>query len=132
MKKEPFILLIGLLLAAAAAQAYTNLAGAYAAMGFNPQAPGNTVVVLFSDPHINLDLNDPPSRDLDARLVESVNAMVPPPAKILVAGDITDGYSGAPGQTSSCCWQRTLDANETLCWLSAIRAFTNIAQTNIL
>ena len=136
MRKHLFPLLASLLLWACTpdtAQAYTNLADAYAAMGFNPSASSNAVVVLFSDPHISLHLNESWfTTNLDARLVNNINAMVPPPAKIVVAGDETTTYSGAPGQMPPCCEQQTLATNEMLCWLSVIQGFTNIAQTNIL
>ena len=133
MKKQLVLLLACLLWWASDAQAYTNLAAAYSAMGFNPAAPGNAVVVLFSDPHMSLDPgNGWITTNLDPRLVNNVNVMVPPPAKILVNGDETSWYSTCPGQLPNWTAARTYGSNEMALWLPAVQAFTNIAQTNIL
>jgi predicted phosphodiesterase len=113
------------------AAAYTNLASAYAALGFNPTVTSNAVIVFFSDPHMNLDSlsgTTPLTTNLDATLLNPVNAMTPPPARIVVAGDCTSSYSYAPGEGPNV----PLGTNEMALWLSAIQAFTNIAQTNIL
>ena len=131
MKKQLFLLLAYLLWWASDAQAYTNLAAAYSAMGFNPAAPGNAVVVLFSDPHISLDPgNGWITTNLDPLLVNNVNAMVPPPAKILVNGDETSWYSTCPGQLPNWTDAKTHGSNEMALWLPAIQVFTNIAQTS--
>lgn len=137
MRKIGFIVCSSLLLGAAAASAHTNLAEAYSAMGFNPSAPGNAVVVLFSDPHLNLNPEGGTTpgvitTNLDPRLVNRVNAMNPPPARIIVAGDVGTGYSTCPGQLPDWPTARKGASNELSFWLPAIQAFTNIAQTNIL
>src|SRR5438132_1544268 len=93
----PLILSLALL----EAHAYTNLDDAYSAIGFNPNAPGNAVVVLFSDPHMTLDPGRGITTNLDYRLVNSINAMTPPPARILVSGDICTTYSPLPGYLPS-------------------------------
>jgi hypothetical protein len=133
MKTRLFLLFLGLVLASSASQAHTNLTAAYSTIGFDPTAPGNKVMVLFSDAHMELDPNELwNTTGLDARLVTNVNAMVPPPAKIVVSGDVSSSYATCPGQMPGCCWQHNLATNEMVHWLSAIQAFTNIAQTNIL
>lgn len=61
------------LLAAVSAQSHTNLSQAYAALGFNPSHSSNSVVVLFSDPHMNLDPSIlPVTTNLDPRLVTGI------------------------------------------------------------
>jgi hypothetical protein len=120
---------------ASAYYSYTNLADAYAALAFDPSAPGNSVVVVFSDPHIDLDSHGgttPFTYDLDSRLVDSVNAMTPPPAKILVAGDVTSSYSEVPGYIPQGDWNITMGTNEMVLWLSAIQAFTNVSISDIV
>jgi hypothetical protein len=118
---------------ASTAPAFPNLTEAYSAMGFNPSAPGNAVVVLFSDPHISLDTEQSfTTTNLDPRLVNNVNAMVPPPARILVSGDEISSYSTCPGQLPNWPQAKTCGTREMQLWLPAIQAFTNISQTNIL
>ena len=93
----------GLFLITLSAQGYTNLTSAYSAMGFDPSAPGNAVVVFFSDPHMNSQvwagISPILTTNLDSRLVNIVNAMDPPPARIVVAGDISNSYCPVPGGT---------------------------------
>jgi predicted phosphodiesterase len=118
------------------AQAYTNLAGAYAAMGFDPSAPGNVTVVHLSDPHMNrvpgAGLSLALTTNLDARLLGIVNAMQPPPAKIICSGDETTSFSQVPGAFPVGTTNTNLAILEMHDWLSAISGFTNIAPTNIL
>ncbi|HEY9174326.1 MAG TPA: LamG-like jellyroll fold domain-containing protein [Verrucomicrobiae bacterium] len=121
-----------LLLAATSAQSYASLNQAYAALGFNPNHPGNSVAVLFSDPHMNLD----PSillvtTNLDPRLVGVINSMNPAPAKIFVSGDTSTTLSPIPGWRPR-DWSMSFGTNEMRCWLAAITAITNTAVTNIL
>ena len=116
--------------------AYTNLASAYAALGFDPWVPGNAAVVLFADPHMSLDPNSGRTpgviiTNLDPRVVDRVNEMVPAPAKIIVAGDVSSSYSTCPGQTPNWASARVRGSNEMRFWSSSILAFTNVAQTNI-
>jgi hypothetical protein len=123
--------LAGVFLITLRAEAYTNLASAYAALGFDPTVTSNAVIVFFSDPHMNLDSlggTTPPTTNLNAALVTNVNAMSPPPARIMVAGDVTSSYSYAPGEGPN----RILATNEMAWWLSAVQAFTNLDRTNIL
>ena len=125
----------GYFLIALSAQAYTNLTSTFSAMGFDPSAPGNAVVVFFSDAHMNGYLYTGTSpvltTNLDPRLVNIVNAMEPPPDRIVVAGDVSTSYSMIPGgyANSNNTYFATM---EMTWWSAAILAFTNIAQTNIL
>jgi hypothetical protein len=121
-----------LVFAALEAPAFTNLNDAYSAIGFDPNAPGNAVVVVFSDPHMCLDATRGITTNLDPRLVDSVNGMTPQPAKVLVAGDVVTSYSIVPGLIPGGDWYLTQGTNEMFLWLSGIQAFTNISQTNIL
>lgn len=110
----------------------TTLPEAYAVMGFDPHHPSNAVVVLFSDPHMNLWRDVLPiATNIDQRLVNIVNAMDPPPAKIIVSGDTSTTLSPVPGWQPR-VWSMNYGTNEMLYWLQSIRAFTNLAQTNIL
>lgn len=109
-----------------------SLPEAYAAMGFDPHHPSNSVVVLFSDPHMNLESHVLPiTTNVDQRLVDIVNTMDPPPAKIIVSGDTSTTLSPIPGWQPR-VWSMNYGTNEMLYWLQSIQAFTNIAQTNIL
>ena len=121
-------------LATLSAQAYTNLTSAYSAMGFDPSAPGNAVVVFFSDAHMDAryhGISHVLTTNLDPRLVNIVNAMDPPPDRIVVAGDVSTSYCMTPGghANSNDAYVGTI---EMTWWSSAVLAFTNIAQTNIL
>ena len=122
------------LLATLSSSGFTNLNSAYQAMGFDPTAPGNSVVVMFSDPHITIPAADGQGimTNIDYRLVDSVNGMDPPPARIMVTGDICMTYSIVPGFTTTGNWPELYGTNEMLLWLTAIQAFTNIDQTNIV
>jgi len=137
MTKHLLVCWISYMLAALPAQAYTNLVDAYSAIGFDPTAPGNAVVVLFSDPHMNLNplsglTPGVVTTNLDPRLIGQVNAMVPPPARIIVSGDLITSYSTTPGKTPDWNVVRARGSNEMCLWLSAIQSFTNIPQTDIL
>ena len=135
MKAESFLVCTSMLLGISTAPAYTNLIGAYSALGFNPFAPGNAAVVLFSDPHINLTpmpWSPVLTTNLNPRLVSIVNAMNPPPARIIVSGDLTSGYSPGSGYFPNWTTARMLGSNEMRLWITAVQAFTNVAQTNIL
>jgi len=114
------------------AVAYNNLHDAYAALGFDPYHPDNSVVVLFSDPHMNLwETVLPVVTNLEPQLVDVINTMDPPPAKIIVAGDTSTTLSPVPGWNPR-PWSMDYGTNEMLHWLNAIRAITNIDQTNIV
>jgi hypothetical protein len=137
MKGRLAACIAGLAVANGTALAHTNLSEAYAAMGFNPAAPGNAQVVLFSDPHLCLDprAGTTPgviTTNLDRRLVDHVNAMDPSPARIIVAGDETTSYSACPGELPDLPEARTQGFNEMRMWLPALQAFTNIAPAHIL
>ena len=125
----------GFFLIALSAQAYTNLTSTFSAMGFDPSAPGNAVVVFFSDAHMNgypgSGISPVLTTNLDTRLVNIVNAMDPPPAKIVVSGDVSTSYCQVPGGriNSNNAYFATMEMNW---WSAAVHAFTNIAQTNIL
>jgi len=128
---------VGLALGAAGAWAdeppeFDTLEEAYAAAGFDPRHPSNAVVVFFSDPHMNL-WEDvlPISTNLDPRLVQIVNAMDPPPRKVIVAGDTSTTLSPVPGWVPR-AWSMEMGTNEMLHWLAAIRAFTNVAPEDIV
>jgi len=125
-------LLIVLVGASINAMAYTNLASAYAALKFDPNAPGNGVVVLLSDPHMNLDANVlPVTTNLNERLVEIVNAMTPAPEKMLVLGDVCTSLSPIPGWDAQ-WWTLSYGTNEMCYWNSSLAALTNVARSNIL
>jgi hypothetical protein len=115
------------LVAAGAARAYTTLPEAYAALGFDPTAPGNHVIVHFSDPHLHLDPGDGyvVATNLYFKLVNAINAMDPRPGKILVSGDICSSYSSVPGSAWS---ERAAyyGSNELACWYPALAALTNV------
>ena len=117
------------------AGAYNSFSEAYAAMGFDPFAPGNLLVVHFSDPHFHTDPNDTPPyaiiTNLDFRLVNLINQMNPPPAKILISGDLSSSYSTVPGLYSN-AWSAYLATNELRNWYPELRRLTNVALTNIL
>jgi hypothetical protein len=117
--------------AAAPAPATTNLAEAYAAAGFDPFYPGNAVVVIFSDPHLNLLPTEAVvTTNFNGWLIAAINAMNPPPARIIVAGDLTSSYSESPGWPpgpANIYWA----TNEFSLWYPALSAFTNIAISNI-
>jgi predicted phosphodiesterase len=121
-------------LATLSAQAYTNLTSAYSAMGFDPSAPGNAVVVFFSDAHMDARyhaISHVLTTNLDPRLVNIVNAMDPPPGRIVVAGDVSTSYCMTPGGHANSN-DSQVGTIEMTWWSSAVLAFTNIAQTNIL
>ena len=129
--------LAGCLLRGLSAHAYTNLAGAYAAIGFDPFAPGNAAVVFFSDAHMNLEVSQSGgviiTTNLNAQLVQTVNAMNPPPAKIIFGGDAATSLSQAPGQDRFGHPGIVADAtNEMAYFLSALGAFTNVARSNLV
>lgn len=123
-----------LLMGVATSPAFTNLTDAYRGAGFDPSAPGNAVMVLFSDPHMSL--NAPTggvtTTNLDPRLVDRINAMDPPPAKIVVSGDETTWYSTCPGQLPNWPQAKSRAASEMQFWSASIQAFKNIAKTNII
>jgi hypothetical protein len=125
----------GFFLMTFSAQGYTNLTSAFSAMGFDPSLPGNAVVVLFSDAHMDAGgAGVTPgvlTSNLNPFLVSTVNAMDPPPVKIVVAGDVSTGYCQTPGghANSNDAYVASI---EMTWWSSAVHAFTNIAQTNIL
>jgi hypothetical protein len=130
-----------LCLSAGSVQAYytTNLASAFAAMGFDPAAPGNKVVVFCSDQHMCLDTNSTPApvptTNLQWQLVRIVNEMNPPPAKIIFAGDESCSLSQSPGQDSlydNNAYGYYLSTNEMAYFAASVYAFTNIAQSNIV
>jgi hypothetical protein len=115
------------LVAGFSARAYTTLQDAYAALGFDPAAPGNRVLVHFSDPHLHLDPGDGncDATNLNVKLVNAINAMQPAPGKILVSGDISSSYSSAPGSP----WSGRAafyGAAEMGWWYSALSALTNV------
>ncbi|MCS7090108.1 MAG: metallophosphoesterase [Limisphaera sp.] len=111
---------------------FPSLDEAYAAAGFDPWHPDNAVVVLFSDPHMNLWADVLPiTTNLDARLIRAVHAMNPPPRKIIVAGDTATTLSPVPGWVPY-PWSMELGTNEMRYWLEAIRAFTNVAPEDIV
>lgn len=131
-----FLLVCFFLLSIHTSKAYSTLDSAYAALGFDPYASSNSVVVVFSDPHLCLDLTAGPApvpiTNLNPRLVNTVNAMQPPPAKILVSGDVVSTYSIAPGMIPGGDWYLTYGTNEMNLWWPALQAFTNISPENIL
>ena len=125
------LLVSGWLAGVSSSLAYPTLASAYAAMGFDPNAPGNSTVVLMSDAHMVFDTNSTAfTTNLDARIVNAINSITPPPAKLLVSGDVSTTYSLTPGFVPGGDWYIYYGTNEMNCWLSAIQAITNIAQTN--
>lgn len=117
--------------------AHTNLAGAYAEIGFDPSFPGNVPVVFISDVHMNL-MADPSSgivltTNLNPQLLGVVNAMNPPPAKIIFGGDASTSLSQVPGHAFFD--EPVIVAyatNEMALFLSALASFTNVAFTNIV
>lgn len=116
---------------ATSAQHFT-LQSAYEALGFDPHASSNKVVVLFSDPHMNLDFHIlPVTTNLDPRLVGVINGMDPPPAKIIVSGDTATTLSPIPGWEPR-SWNMNWGTNEMIDWLNSIKILTNINKTNIL
>ncbi len=112
-------------------QAYTNLNSAYSAVGFDPNAPGNRVVVLFSDAHLNLEPGEVIVTNLHSELVNVINQMNPPPAKVIVSGDISTSLANVPGVVFGDYYVH-YGTNELLLWKSAILAITNLHQTNIV
>src|SRR5258708_6642383 len=84
----------------------TNLLDVFVSMLFNPYAVDSATVVVIADIHMSVTpALGLPITNLDSRLVDMVNAMSPPPAKIVCAGDLTIAGSyffGAPPDTNSC------------------------------
>lgn len=115
---------------------FGDLASAMAELKFDPRAPGNAVVVLLADPHLNVNpetgTSPTPTTNLNPDVVNVVNAMDPPPARILVAGDIISSYSEVPGYVYSGNWPVVFGLQEMSYWYPALQAFTNVALTNIL
>ncbi len=110
---------------------FTNLESAYQALGFNPIAPGNSVVVLFSDVHICLDpgAGITPgviTTNLHPLLVNNINAMNPRPEKILILGDMTSSYSVCPGQITDLAAKQAFAANEFIKVIPELKRITNI------
>lgn len=126
-----------LFLCGMAAMAYTNLTEAYTALGFNPKAAGNSVVVFFSDPHMSVDTNNLPApvmtTNLAPEMLKIVNEMDPPPAKIIISGDVSSSFAAIPGAdaTGDVLTYR-MATNEMQYFKAAIKLFTNIAETNIV
>lgn len=119
------------------AQTYSDLYSAYAAIGFDPSAQGNAAVVFFSDAHMNLSLTAGigpyATTNLDPRLANIVNAMNPPPTKILIAGDVSTSLSEVPGENGfDTPYLFSWATNEMNFFLSSLQAFRNVALTNIL
>lgn len=76
-----------------------SLDEAFAALGFNPTAPGNTFIAIVTDIHI-----DPISRvyntpTIDDRLVNVIMTMNPPPSRIVFLGDLAISCTEAFGVT---------------------------------
>lgn len=112
--------------------AYSSLAEAYAALSFYPFHPSNSVMVLFSDPHMNVWTNVLPlATNIEPLLVNVINNMNPPPVKIIVAGDTSTTLSPVPGWKPR-AWSMNYGTNEMLHWLNAIRAITNVPQGDII
>lgn len=111
---------------------FSTLGAAYQALGFDPRAPGSAVVVVMADTHVNLwSVHMPISTNLDARLVSMINAMDPPPTKVLVLGDITTTLAPVPGWKAT-WWSMYLGTNEMALWRVAVGALTNVAMTNVI
>lgn len=117
------------------AVAYPTLNGAYSALGFDPNVPGNSVVVVFSDPHLCLDLTagkaPVPTTNLNQQMVNVINSMQPPPTKIVVSGDVSSTYSIVPGLIPGGDWYLTYGTNEMKLWWPALAALTNIVSDDI-
>lgn len=112
--------------------AYSSLAEAYAALGFDPFRPSNSVMVLFSDPHMNVWTNVLPlATNIEPLLVNVINSMNPPPVKIIVAGDTSTTLSPIPGWKPR-AWSMNYGTNEMLHWFNAIKAITNVPQSDII
>lgn len=131
------LVVLGLAGCLCSVRANLTLADAYAELGFDPHAPGNSVVVFFSDPHMNLNAAASPApvatTNLDYRLISEVNAMHPAPAKIIVAGDVASNMAVIPGADATkdpptFKWA----TNEMYLFSQAVLAFTNISQSNIV
>jgi predicted phosphodiesterase len=118
------------------AMGYPTLNQAYSTLGFDPNVPSNSVVVVFSDPHLCLDLTSGTSpvatTNLLPGLVNAINSMQPPPAKIVVSGDVASTYSVVPGWIPGGDWYLSYGTNEMKLWWPAIAAFTNVAPDNIV
>lgn len=132
------VLLFAIMLAAQAQTGvHSTLEEAYAELGFDPRAPGCSVVVLASDVHMNLDLNGVPApvatTNLDHRMVRVINSMSPPPAKLLISGDVSSSLAPIPGGDARFDQPTFFNAtNEMVYFLNSLKVLTNIHQTNIL
>jgi hypothetical protein len=119
------------------AEAYADLLTACGLLHFDPAATGNVMVVHFSDPHMALYaqgcINQQAlTTNLDPRLVNAINAMSPPPAKVIVSGDVAYNYSIYPGWMAKSGWDRGYGTNEMLAWLTAVQALTNVPPQDIV
>lgn len=105
---------------------------ACAALGFQPTAPGSAVVVFLSDVHMNLGGGlYPVTTNLDPRLITFLNSLRPPPAKIIVGGDIGEALAPMPGwQPSDRLWH--LGTNEFALWTQVVRQLTNVGPGDIV
>ncbi|TAL04973.1 MAG: hypothetical protein EPO07_04430, partial [Verrucomicrobia bacterium] len=104
-----FLLMAGLLGAATplrAAISSTNPLDVMVSMLFNPYSVDSATVVVIADIHMSVTgALGLPQTNLDSRLVNLVNGLNPPPAKIVCAGDLTIAGSyffGALPDTNTC------------------------------
>ena len=110
---------------------FTNLSDAYTAIGFDPAASSNKVVVMVSDVHMDV-FKPIQTRGLNAALVREVNAMNPRPAKLLFLGDAASTISDIPGQPNSIGWRLPYGTNEYLLFLAALNSITNVPRSDTL
>src|SRR5262249_41617272 len=105
--------------------AYRSLNYALDAIGFDPFAPGNAIVVFASDVHMCLDVSGLPApvttTDFDDRFVTNINAMYPPPARLVFCGDESSSLSPMPGADGLLYIDAMRNAtNEMKCFLKAL------------
>ncbi|MCS7090240.1 MAG: LamG-like jellyroll fold domain-containing protein [Verrucomicrobiota bacterium] len=111
---------------------FPTLEAAYGALGFDPRQSNSAVVVLIGDPHINVWPDQMPvTTNLDTRLVAMINAMNPPPTKVVVLGDFTTSLAPMPGWPAL-SWTIRYGTNEMRIWSEAVRALTNVAEGDLL
>ncbi len=133
-----FLICVFAVLGPCSTHAFTNLASAYAAIGFDPLVPGNSVVVLASDQHMCMDTQGTPApvvtTNLHPLFLRTLHAMNPPPTKIIFSGDVTSSLSQVPGidGTASVDHYYPMATNEFAYFAKAVTTITNIAQSNIV